>query len=115
QLRAGVRRHVALELVPALDERPAPIRPADAELSVRELGRRLYDLLDGIAPKKRVAFLLYTIEEYSIEEVAALTGATRAATKSRIWFARRELLAAARNRPELRAFIQTRTGSESWR
>jgi RNA polymerase sigma-70 factor (ECF subfamily) len=115
QLRAGVRRQVSLEVVRAPDEIPAPLRGVDTELALQQLARRLYDLLDRVAPKKRVAFLLYTVEEYSIEEVAALTGATRAATKSRIWFARRELLAAARNRPDLRAFIQTRTGSESWR
>jgi len=115
QLRAGIRRPVPLELVREPAELPAPARGAEADLSVRELARRLYDLLDRVAPKKRIAFLLYTIEEHSIEEVAALTGSSRAATKSRIWFARRELLAAARNRPDLRAFIQTRTGSESWR
>jgi RNA polymerase sigma-70 factor (ECF subfamily) len=115
QLRAGVRRQVPLELVPAREEPEAPARGADAELSLRQLARRLHQLLDRVAPKKRVAFLLYTVEEYSIEEVAALTGASRAATKSRIWFARREILAAARNLPDLKAFMQTKAGSEPWR
>jgi RNA polymerase sigma-70 factor (ECF subfamily) len=115
QLRAGVRRHVPLELVPAANEPEDPVRRADGEFSVRQLARRLSDLLDRISPKKRVAFLLYTVEEYSLDEVAALTGASRAATKSRIWFARRELLAAVRNRPDLRQFVQTLGGAESWR
>jgi RNA polymerase sigma-70 factor (ECF subfamily) len=116
QLREGVRRRAALALVPAADEHLFdPARSADAELSTRELGRRLYELLGRLSPKKRVAFLLYTVEEYAVEEVAALMGSSRATTKSRIWFARRELLAAARRRPDLRAFIQTRTGGEPWR
>ena len=115
QLRAGVRRHVPLELVAPLHQPLAAGRPADVELSLHQLARRLYDLLDRLAPKKRVAFLLYTVEEYPVEEVAALTGASRAATKSRIWFARRELLAAVKGRADLRAFIQTSRGAESWR
>jgi RNA polymerase sigma-70 factor (ECF subfamily) len=115
QLRNGVRRHVPLQLVPPSHE-PADLRAAvDVQLSNHQLARCLYDMLDRLAPKKRVAFLLHTIEEYSIEEVAALTGSSRAATKSRIWFARRELLAAVKSRPELRRFIQSSVGAESWR
>ena len=115
-LRAGVRRHMPLELVTTAQEPPAPGWSADVQMSVRQLARQLYALLDGLAPKKRVAFLLYTIEEYPIDQVAALTGASRAATKSRIWFARRELLAAVKNRPELRVFLQTSSQrAESWR
>jgi RNA polymerase sigma-70 factor (ECF subfamily) len=105
QLRAGLRRTVPLELVPEAaepaDGRPAPDRAAEE----RQLARTLHTLLDRIAPKKRVAFLLYTVEEHSIEEIAALTGSTRAAAKSRIWFARRELVALVRGRPELRALL----------
>jgi len=115
QLRSGVRRNVSLELVPPSNEPEDPTRRADGELPLRQLARRLHELLDRISPKKRVAFLLYTVEDYSLEEVAALTGASRAATKSRIWFARRELVAAVRNRPDLRQFIQNMKGAESWR
>ena len=49
------------------------------------------ELLDTIAPKKRIALLLYVIEGYSIEDVASLMGATQTATRSRVFFARREL------------------------
>ena len=106
QMRTGVRRNVPLELVPQSLEPRDPTRAADVQLSEHQLARRLYALLDRVAPKKRVAFLLYTVEGYSVEEVAALTGASRAAAKSRIWFARRELLAAARHRADLRAFME---------
>ena len=115
RLRVGVKRNVPLELVPVSDQPADPASAADVQLSVQQLARRLYQLLDRVAPKKRVAFLLYTVQEYPIEEVAALTGASLAATKSRIWFARRELLAAVKNRPDLRAFVQTSLGGESWR
>ena len=101
-LRTGVRRSVPLEVVPSANEPLDPARSQEHALSDRQLAQRLHTLLDQIAPKKRVAFLLYTVGEYSIDEVAALTGAGVAATKSRIWFARRELLALVRGRDDLR-------------
>jgi RNA polymerase sigma-70 factor (ECF subfamily) len=114
QLRGGVRRAVPLELVPAAQE-PRDAEPsADRALSDHQLAQRVHQLLDQIAPKKRVAFLLYTVEDHSIEEVAALTGAGKAATKSRIWFARRELMAMVRGRPELRD-LTSALGGDAWR
>ncbi len=102
QLRRGLRRTVPLELLPPaeepVDDRPSPDRTVDD----RELAARLHALLDKVKPKKRIAFLLFAVEGHSIEEVAALTGASRAATKSRIWFARRELHALLRKDPVLR-------------
>jgi RNA polymerase sigma-70 factor (ECF subfamily) len=107
QLRSGVRRMVPLELVTdGGDEPNDQAAPADQQVADRQLARRLHALLDRIAPKKRIAFLLYTVEDYSIEEVAALTEASKAATKSRIWFARRELLAMVRGQPDLRQLIE---------
>lgn len=120
QLRAGVRRTVPLELVPDAALPQTPAAPADQEAANKQLARRLHALLDNVAPKKRVAFVLYTVDEYSIDEVAALTGASKAATKSRIWFARRELLAMVRAQPDLRQLIDGTLGSlgsqeGSWR
>jgi DNA-directed RNA polymerase specialized sigma24 family protein len=51
--------------------------------------------LEAIAPKKRIAFVLHVVEGYSLEEVATLMKASRTATKSRVFWARRELLARA--------------------
>jgi RNA polymerase sigma-70 factor, ECF subfamily len=116
QLRnGGVRRHMPLELVPAALEPADPRSGPEVQMSIQQLARRLHGLLDRMAPKKRVAFLLYTVDEYPIDEVAALTGASRAATKSRIWFARRELLAAVKHRPDLLSLMQTRWGADPWR
>jgi RNA polymerase sigma-70 factor (ECF subfamily) len=110
QLRTGVRRIVPLELVNERDEPHDPASPADQEAASRQLARRLHGLLDRIAAKKRIAFLLYTVEEHSIEEVAALTGSSKAATKSRIWFARRELLSMVRSNPELGHMLSSGLG-----
>ena len=119
QLRAGVRRHAPLELVPDAMQPADPGHAADADVSMQQLARRLHGLLDRLAPKKRVAFLLHAVDDYSVDEVAALTGASRAATKSRIWFARRELLAATHRQPELREFLQAHVGAgasgDTWR
>ena len=114
QLRAGLRRTVPLELVPDAALPQAALPPADQEAADKQLARRLHALLDNVAPKKRVAFILYTVEEYSIEEVAALTGASKAATKSRIWFARRELLAMVRAQTDLRQLIDG-SAERPWR
>src|SRR4029078_1664201 len=83
QLRSGLRRAVPFELVADADHPTDPPKPADHKAESRQLARRLHALLDRIAPKKRVAFLLYTVEEYSIEEGAALTEASEAAAKAR--------------------------------
>jgi RNA polymerase sigma-70 factor (ECF subfamily) len=89
-LRAGkVRRHVPLDLVPEEELRGEVSH--DRRLDERRLALELHQLLDRIAPKKRIALLLYVIEGHSVEEVAALMGASQTATRSRVFFARREL------------------------
>jgi RNA polymerase sigma-70 factor (ECF subfamily) len=89
-LRAGrIRRHVPLDLVPeeALHREPEH----DRQLDERRLAPELHRLLDRVSPKKRIALLLYVVEGHSVEEVAALMSASQTATRSRIFFARREL------------------------
>lgn len=89
-LRAGrVRRHVPLDLVPEEELRGEVSH--DRLLDERRLALELHQLLDRIAPKKRIALLLYVVEGHSVEEVAALMGASQTATRSRVFFARREL------------------------
>lgn len=92
-LRAGkYRRTVALELVPEARLDDGAIAPEE-RIDERRMARRLYDLLDRISPLKRVALLLFAVEGRPVEEVAALTGASSTATRSRVFFARRELRA----------------------
>jgi RNA polymerase sigma-70 factor, ECF subfamily len=105
-LRAGkVRRHVALELVADGNETPASLlAPSNVDHTIdrRRLALKLHQLLDRIAPKKRIALLLYVVDGRSVEEVAALMRATHTATRSRTFFARRELRKLIVSDPELR-------------
>ncbi len=100
-LRRGVRRFVSLEVLPAEGETAAPQPAPDGALDSRRTAARLHALLDRIKPKKRIAFLLFVVEGHSVEEIAALTGASRTAVKSRLFFARRELQALVKNDPVL--------------
>ncbi|MBW2457022.1 MAG: RNA polymerase sigma factor [Deltaproteobacteria bacterium] len=90
-----------LELVRAVEAEgsgpPGPERIAAG----RQLVERLYRHLDTIGAKKRIAFILHVLEGRPIREVAALVGATQTATKSRVFFARRELLGRVRKDPEM--------------
>jgi len=70
----------------------APGETPEARVARDEIARRLYVHLDKLDARKRVALVLYVLEDLSIAEVAALTGASQTATKSRIFFARRALL-----------------------
>jgi RNA polymerase sigma-70 factor (ECF subfamily) len=102
QLRRGLRRNVPLELLPSAEEPRDPLRTPEHVSDDREIALRLHAALDRVKPKKRIAFLLFAVEGHTIEEVAALTGSSVAATKSRVWFARRELTAMAKKDPMLR-------------
>jgi RNA polymerase sigma-70 factor (ECF subfamily) len=106
-LRAGkVRRHVPLELVAEQHvQRPSAEPAADRLLESRHLAGRLHALLDRVGPKKRIALLLYVLEDRSVEEIAALMKATQTATRSRMYFARRELRKLVKADPELRELV----------
>ena len=93
------KRQVSLELVPAEPADAAPT--ADQVAGQRAKLERLFHHLNAIGPKKRLAFTLHVFEGRPLDEVAALMGASKAATKSRVFWARRALLARARKDPAL--------------
>jgi len=98
------RRVVALELV---GEEPQGHSPSpDGAVDHKQQVERLFHHLSAIGPRKRLAFALHVLEGYPIEEVAALMGATSAATKSRVFWARRALLGRARKDPMLRDLLE---------
>lgn len=88
-------RRVALELV---DEPAAAGRAAEQTDARRRLAR-VYHHLAAIAPKKRLAFILHVIDGRSIEEVAEVMDATVFATRSRVLWGRRALMAKLRRDP----------------
>ena len=57
----------------------------------REATRQLYKLLDGLSAGKRIAFVLHVVEGRPVAEVASLMGATKIATKVRVFRARRDI------------------------
>ncbi len=98
---ASYKRRVDL---PSLDERADHNdRSAHVEhdLDARRRVERMYLHLNAIGVKKRVAFVLHVFEGHPIEEVAALAGASVTATKSRVFWARRELIKRASRDPLL--------------
>lgn len=98
-------RRARLSLVEEICAGDEPRAP-DHSLETKRLLQRLYHHLNAIAPKKRVAFVLHVFEGYPVEQVAALVGASLTATKSRVFWARRELLARARRDPVLRGVLE---------
>ncbi len=110
-LRAGkIRRHVPLDLVPEEAVRRDPDH--DRQLDERRFSPELHRLLDRVAPKKRIALLLYIVEGHSIEEVASLMGASQTATRSRIFFARRELRKLLSADPRVAAHVSALLGGD---
>jgi len=83
---------------------PGPIEDEER----RRIAARIYDHLDHVDPNKRLALVLYVVEDLSIAEIAALMNASVAATKSRLFWARRTLLKRMRRDPAL-----ARTGGPS--
>jgi RNA polymerase sigma-70 factor (ECF subfamily) len=117
-LRAGkIRRHVSLELVASLsssedqpnlavnltDSRPS----ADQSIDSRRLAIKLHTLLDRLTAKKRIALMLYVMEDKPVEEIAALMDATQTTTRSRMYFARRELRKLIMSDPALEEWTST--------
>lgn len=88
---------------------PGP-RPDD-RLADHELSQRLYAALGRLDPRQRVAFVLHVIEDHSMAEVAALMGATRVATKTRVWRAQRALERRAARDPVLAALLAAKGGT----
>ncbi len=71
-------------------------RSTNATTDARKALERAYEHIQRLDVNKRVAFTLHVIEGLPMREVAALTSASVAATKSRVFFARRALLSRLR-------------------
>lgn len=87
---------------------PEPEANSDPERSAQgaALLRRVHRALESIAPKKRVAFLLWALEGMDVPAIAELTEASVPATKSRIFHAQKELKRIAARDAVLRELLQ---------
>lgn len=107
--RKAVRQRARLELV-ANDVDPAA--PIDDVADDRRRLDRVYQHLAKIAIKKRLAFSLHVLDGRPIDEVAALMSASVTATRSRVFWARKELRASARRDPVLCEWLASVQGED---
>jgi RNA polymerase sigma-70 factor (ECF subfamily) len=88
----GANAEAELELMVAPDADP------EVRLRQRESLELALALLEKIKPKKRIAFVLRTVEGLSLEEIGAIVGASAAAVGQRVRHAQEELDELARKR-----------------
>jgi RNA polymerase sigma-70 factor (ECF subfamily) len=89
-----------------MEEEPEDVRPGPEDQAYRaEQLRRTRRALERIAPKKRVAFLLWAVEGLPPEEIAKVTGSSPSAVRSQIFYAQKELRARAAHDPYLKELV----------
>jgi RNA polymerase sigma-70 factor (ECF subfamily) len=106
---AAHRRRAQLDDLDARADETGRADHIERDLDTRRQLDRLYVHLRAIGAKKQLAFVLHVFEGHPLEEVAALTGASLTATKSRVFWARRELLRCAARDPLLRGLLDERS------
>ena len=77
----------------------------EADMLHREGVRRLYRVLSDMSPEYRAAFALFVVDGRSLREVADVVGISLVAAKSRVWRARRQVMAAARDDSVLARYL----------
>jgi RNA polymerase sigma-70 factor (ECF subfamily) len=103
--RAEHRRRGELPPIERIADDAEQVLRGEHGVDTRRQLERLYHHLDALGPKKRLAFVLHVLDGHPLEDVAALTGASVAATKSRVFWARRELFRRAARDPLLRGLL----------
>jgi RNA polymerase sigma-70 factor (ECF subfamily) len=83
---------------------PNPI--ADEEVMRRTNIQALYRLLSQLSEKKRTVYILHEIEGLSASEVADIVGAPVLTVRTRLFYARRELLTLLRDDPHLAIVLE---------
>ncbi len=97
---AWFRRRADVEV-----EAVEPSSSAEQRADARDALRRVRKALEGIAPKKRIAFLLWALDGKTPQEIADMTNTSLSATRSRIFYAKKELEKRAAHDPVLRELI----------
>jgi RNA polymerase sigma-70 factor (ECF subfamily) len=87
--------------------------PPDEELSRRRRVEALYRLLDRVSDKKRVVYVLHELEGMSPNEISKVVGAPVLTVRTRLFYARRELLGMLREEPSLAAIADEIAAPES--
>ena len=85
----------------------------DEDAMRRERIRAFYDVLDRLPEKKRTVFVLHEIEGLTPLEIAKIVDAPRLTVRTRLFYARRDLIRLLREEPSLAglADVMVRPGS----
>lgn len=86
-------------------ERPSRAPGPWEEAESRERMQRLLDILDKVAPKKRIAFCMYYFEGKPVKTISDELGVNRETIKARIFHARKEVFRRAQHDPFLKEWI----------
>jgi RNA polymerase sigma-70 factor (ECF subfamily) len=86
--RRGDKRRVAREQVPV---EVAALPSGEQQAIEADRARRLWDAIDRLPEVLRLTLVLASIQEHSMKEVAALTGAPEGTVKSRVFDAKKLL------------------------
>ena len=103
--RLRKRRRLAEVQTP---EGPEPRDEATPQrtLESRERMAAVYRILDELAPKKRVVFILHEIEGREPKEIAGIVGAPVLTVRTRLHYARKEFFERARNEQAFAGEVQ---------
>jgi RNA polymerase sigma-70 factor (ECF subfamily) len=99
--RRRIRRWITLSPTGTL---PEPSRPPE-DVEGRHALRALYRLLDTLAPRRRLAFVLRFVEEMDVLEVAAALDVSESTAKREIASARESVLRGTARDPLLSAYL----------
>ncbi len=90
-----------------MPEEPVALESApDAQSLAAERVRRTRRALSKLSDKKRIAFLLWALEGVDVAEIAEMMDASVSATRSRIFYAQKELKRLAQTDPYLRELME---------
>lgn len=104
QRRSARSRPVFIEALETPAPRDEALLPDEQAARVRRV-EALCRLLDRLSDKKRVVFVLHEIEGFSPSEIAKIVGAPILTVRTRLFYARRELLAMLREEPALALLV----------
>lgn len=98
--RSAKSRPVLVEALQAPAPRDEALLPDELAARSRRI-RALYRLLARLSDKKRVVYVLHELEGFTPTEIATLVGAPVLTVRTRLFYARRELVAMLREEPAL--------------
>lgn len=84
----------------------------DDQLARQRRVEALYRLLEQIGEKKRIVYFLHELQGLSPQEIAHVVGAPVLTVRTRLFYARREVLALLRSEPALAAIAEGILASE---